>query len=359
MTDEAGSHDMRIGRRPGGGRFSGAVVAVAVAATGLVACGFPDRRDAADAIGDAVRRLPCVADERVRYDTSFDGGAHVGIEVAMCDGASSDQAATVGKTVVDGVREGGFERFDVTLDVTRERDAKENDRLTHSHAGFKFAARSADGPSASEVAGDLALWAQLVASPVLAAVQIQRPSFGGVDGRALGVVVRQDAADADLAALTAEHSELAAARWQVEYPAPDPVAAPRTFSRRGSGFPDTRLRAVWARIVEEVGQRGTATVDSVVPPAPGESPAAAELTIDIWDADGGQLPDVVKVERFGAATRSILQQFSMVEPGPVDVHLTADPNQDAHVIVGGCSKPTPDRAPTPLEVELRHTYERC
>jgi hypothetical protein len=341
------------------GRLSRAAIAITVAVIALGACGFPDRREAADAIGDAVRRLPGVADERVRYDTSFDGGAHVSLDVTMTDQATADQAAAVGRTVVDGIHAGGFEQFEVTLDVTGQRDAKTNDRLTHSHAGFTFPARGADDPSTDEVAGDLALWAQLAASPALTAVQIQRSSAAAVDGRGVAVAVRPDAADADLAALTAAHPEVATARWLVEYAAPNPVDSPRTFARIGGGFPDTRLRDVWARIVELVGPRGAATIDAVAPPAPGPPHTEAELSIDVWDADGGPIPDEVKAQRFGGAARSVLQLLAKLGPTPVAVHLTADPAQDARVVVGGCSPPAPSGAPTSLEVELRRTFERC
>lgn len=329
-----------------------AMVLIAAAfATGVSACGFPNRRGAANAISDTIRTLPGVSAADVRYRTSIDSGAHFDLDVTLADTATDTQARAVGRTFVDRVRAADFAEFDVTLAVAYRVPSDFIPSALGSRANFEyhFDAVPHGGPASTDVADSLALWLQVAQSPAAAAVLLGQPAWGGpANSKDITVVLAASVDDPVIADLIHAHPELSTATWQVNIPPANRFAQPRRYTVRGR-FPEQRLRGRWQQIVDQIG-----------------SDDEAEAATDTIDTHAGVAPNRVEIsvesgsdeqQRFEHLARAVTPLL----PGlglPVHLRLLA-PADQIEFTLGGCDPPDPAHTPSPLESELRQQYQSC
>lgn len=327
------------------------LITATVAIAAVSGCGFPDRRGAANAIGDTIRALPGVTAADVYYHTSFDGGAHFNLNVVLTDNASDTQAAGVGRTFVDRVRAANFAEFNVTLTVAYKASNDANATVPGSSAifAYQFDRTGHGGPSSSQVADSLALWLQIAQSPATTGVLLNQPSWAGPpSSRSITVYLSSSVADAAIAGLIHAHPELVSATWQVNTPAANRFGQPRTYAVRGP-FPDQRRRELWQQIIDQIG--------------PDDGAQASTDTIDVHP---GVAPTRVEIDL--ASGRDEQQRFEHVAhtvtpllPGlglPISFRLMAHVDQ-IEFTLGGCDRPDTHRTPSPLENELRQQFQHC
>lgn len=339
-----------------------AIAALALVAS-LVGCGFPDRRAAADAIGATVRAMPGVADADVRYDTSFDGGAHFNLTATLAPTATTDQAAAVARTFVDRMIAADFKSFDVALELRFRGPGLTGDltdRKTSQFSvryGFHNDVRA--DPSAQAVAEEASLWLDIARSPnidgVLASLPLEDASSAMGPNLHVGLPVAAD--DAALTELIRVHPQLHSARWVVSVPTPSAPGQLNTYESVGQ-LPDRRTRETWQRIPEQFTRSDSASATTRV--STGKTPTEVTLQMGY---DSGRAGDFERITRGVAALLSglplpaLLQVHARVEtPGTGEVV-----DRDLAVTVGGCtgSDPKFQHPAEPVEGELRQQYERC
>lgn len=314
-------------------------------------CGFPNRRGAANAIADTIRALPGVSKADVRYNTSFDGGAHFDLDVTLVDTATDTQTAAMGRTFVDRMRAADFAEFDVNLTVTYKANNDPGAAAPGSTAMFAyhFDRRPRGGPSSSDVADSLSLWLQVAQSPPSAGVLLDQPAWGGPDNsRNINVYLGSSVNDAAIADLTRAHPELTAATWQINIPSPEKYRHPRTYKIRGP-FPGQHRRELWQQIVDQLGPTDTAEASTdTIDTHAGLAPTTVEI-----DVQSG--PD--EAQRFDRTAHAVTPLLPGLGP-PILLRLTARVDQIKFTI-GGCDPPEPHHLPSALETELRRQYQHC
>ncbi|ORA37479.1 hypothetical protein BST20_13615 [Mycobacterium branderi] len=327
------------------------LIAAAVVIATMSGCGFPDRRGAANTIGDAIRAMPGVTSAEVDYHTSFDGGAHFKLYVALADNASDTQAADVGRTFVDRMRAADFAEFHVELAVTYKASSDANTTAPGSSATFtyQFSRTGRGGPSSSQVADSLALWLQVGQSPATTGVLLNQPSWGGPpSSRSITVYLPPSVTDAAIADLIHAHSELARATWQVNSPAANRFGQPRTYAVRGP-FPDQRRRELWQQILNQIGpdDGAQATTDTIE-----VHPEVAPTRVEIDVASGRD--EQQRFEHIAHTVTPLLPGLGL----PISFRLMAYVDQ-IEFTLGGCDRPDPRHTSSPLENELRRQFQRC
>lgn len=341
-------------------RLLAAVVVVAALAVSLGGCGFPDRRDAAESIGQTIRAMAGVAGADVQYDTSFDGGAHFYLTATLNPTASKEQAAAVGRTFVDRLAKANFAHFDVTFELIYRR-AGAPDMPGSSYVKTSSTLRTAysfDDPavvkpdrSPDAVAEAATWWLDTARSPAVEIVSAELPlqdRYTGVTGPKLHVQLPVDADDAVLNDLIAAHPQLNSAAWDVSLPGRDAYSPMKTYSTVGL-FLDHRLRQSWQSIIACLLPIDPAETSTQLPPKPGRPPTEATITLT-FDND--------RHDDFDHVARRVTPLLAQL-PGPVLVHLSGRDvaERTLTVTIGGCTTPT--HSTDPLETELRQQYERC
>jgi hypothetical protein len=344
-------------------RLSAAVIVVAVVAVCAGGCGFPDRRGAAESIGQTIRTMPGVAGADVRYNTSFDGGAHFDLAVTLIPTASNEQGAAVGRAFIEKLAKANFAHFDVTFELIYRRAGTadipgsyiKNSSSLRTAFSFDDPAVVRPDRSPDAVAEAATWWLDIARSPAVETVSAALPlqdRYTGVSGPNLHVQVPVGADDAVLTDLIAAHPQLNSAAWDVSLPGRDAYTPAKTYSAVGL-FLDRRLRQTWQSIVACLLPIDPAEAATQLPPKRGWSPTEATITLVF---DNGRQGDFDRVAR---SVAPLLAQL----PGPVLFHLTGRDvvERNLAVTIGGCTTAgTPVTHPNePLEAELRHLYEKC
>lgn len=346
---------IEVDRNLGGHVISSSVrraVSALALLTLLAGCGFPDRRHAAENIAATVRSMPGVADVESTYDTSFDGGAHFALAVDIADTATDAQAAAIGSTFADRIREGGFESFDVKLEIVFARRGS-TDAGPESSATFEI--NKGNGPTSAQVADSLVLAHQLISSPALTAATVSRPHWSEAtrttEPQGITLTLRPNATDNDLAGLVRTHPELATATWSIALLAPRGQA--RTYLTYGQ-FPGERSRRAWNRIVAQIGVDGTASAWTYSSDSAGPQRTEARISIDTGDPRD---PEDQHRARFAAAATTIAPLLG--DLGTPTTTVISSKLQTVKLTVGGCSEPDAASMTSPLQAQLRAQYELC
>lgn len=335
-------------------------VAAAVCAAG---CGFPNRRDAAESIGQTIRAMPGVAGADVRYDTSFDGGAHFDLTATLNPTASNEQGAAVGRVFVEKLASAQFAHFDVTFELIYRHagtaDAAGSYNRTSSNLRTEYslgdpAVVRPDG-SPDAVAAAAAWWLDIARSPAVETVSAALPlqdRYTGVNGPNLRVHVPVGADDALLTNLIAAHPQLNSAAWEVSLPGRDPYSPGKTYSAVGL-FLDHRMRQIWQSVVAFLLPIDPAEATTQVPPERGSAPTAATVALAFDDRPPGEF------DRVARGVTPLLAQL----PGPTLFHLSGRDvgERNVFVTIGGCTTANAQNThpSEPVEAELRHVYEKC
>jgi hypothetical protein len=343
-------------------RLPATVVVVAAVAFCTGGCSFPDRRDAADSIGQTIRAMPGVGGADVRYNTSFDGGAHFDITVTLTPTANNEQGAAVGRAFVEKLANANFAHFDVTFELIYRRAGTADtpaSYITNSSSlrtAYSFNDPAVIGPDRSPdaVAQAATWWLDIARSPAVKTVSAALPLHDhDTTGPKLHVQLPVDADDAILTYLIAAHPQLNSAAWEVSLPGRDPYTPTRTYSASGL-FMDYRLRGAWQSIVAYLLPIDSAEAATQLPSKPGRSPTEATISLTF---DNGREGD------FDRVARSITPLLAQL-PGPVLFHLTGRDivERTLAVTIGGCTTaaaPADAKPSEPLEADLRRLYEKC
>lgn len=313
-----------------------AMAAAASLALTLVAGCAADRRGDVDSINAAITQLPGVASSAPAYDSGWRrGDRHFGLTAVLRDDATPQQAQAIGATFTDLVNARDFSAFEVDLEVKyRVVDAMNHVPLTSSAA---FALGEADSPTSAVVSDSLREWLDIARSPGVQSARL---------GERVGVTIDQAATDGDLQTLLKNHPDLDSATWtvvggslrQVSINDPD---YPEAYDVVGM-LPDETLRALWGRIVAEVGAAGEVSAKT-----------------DMAQKDPAKPPTTVNVNFPTSRDREQnLAQAWMALPLLEKMPLPARVDFDGAVfVIGGCSATGPGSSA--LETELRHKYEKC
>lgn len=344
----------------------------------MAACGYPDRRSAADAIADAIRSQPGVATVDTSYHTSFDGGANFSLAATMAPTVTDEQGAAIAHTFVDRMLEADFSAFDVSFELRYPRPyraAAEGAALpaNASVLSVRYPPRSVD-PPADDVGDILRWWLDIARSPQVEAVHVKLPfdrEYADVSPP-VSVVLPIAADDTALQSLIQRHPPLQSptTAWIVSVQPAQPNAHRDTYTSTG-WLLDARSREAWKELVDllrPAGQPyplGTAEAWTQVPPRSDTQPPTrvrVALRLD-WDTAG-------EFENVARRSSSLLSHM----PVPALLELSATvidsrvPTSSRELVdrqlaitVGGCTPRQPEltHPAEPLEVELRHQFEHC
>ncbi|WP_148223322.1 hypothetical protein [Segniliparus rotundus] len=324
-----------------------------LAVSGLIVClggcDYPDRRSEANSVGATVRALPGVASADVRYDTSFDGGAHFDLDVKLADNASAAQAAAMGRVFVDRMRASELDQFDVTLNVQyRFTSSTANEPARGSSATLKFNERAnpPNGPSGAETSDSLALWLTVAQSPFFFGVGMTQPTFEGPDSsRDMFIELPFDTDDATISDFIHEHPGLDTATWVTTIPDWEAGLRPAAYKLRGE-FPDKHRRELWKKLLKQLGasDKIDLEIDAIKAPA-GRAPVYLEII------DHSSKEKVPQVARSVAAAALGFGDI-------VDLRFGSEYGR-IELVEGVCEQPQPSKLLADLENELRQQYKHC
>ncbi|MDD4866836.1 MAG: hypothetical protein PHQ28_06880, partial [Mycobacterium sp.] len=233
--------------------------------------------------------MPGVATAEVRYDTSFDGGAHFDLTATLTPTAEDDQGAAVARTFVDKVAAANFAHFDVTFELryrhagTVDIPASTTDTSSTLRTEYSFDDPAVMRPERSPdaVAAATKWWLDIARSPAVDTVTVTLPlhdRYSDVTGPNLHVQIPLTADDTTLTDLITAHPQLNSASWDIVLPGRDPYSPANSYSTVGLLL-DHKLRQTWQHIVDNIRPIDHAEASTTVPPKRNQPPTEATLTL--------------------------------------------------------------------------------
>lgn len=344
----------------------------------VAACGYPDRRSAADAIADAIRSQPGVTAVDTSYDTSFDGGANFRLAAILSTTVTDEQSAAVARTFVDRMLKADFSAFDVSFELRYPRPhmaAAEGAALpaNESVLGVRYPPRSV-GPPVDDVSDSVRWWLDVARSPQVETVHVELPldnQYAEVSAP-VSVVLPIAADDTALQSLIRRHPPLQSptTAWIVSVPSAQHYTHPDRYISTG-WLLDARSREAWKELVEllrPAGQPyplGSAEAWTRVPPrSDTQPPTTVRVSVRLdWDTAGA----FETIARRSASLLShmpvpaLFQLSATVIDSRVPTSRRRAVDRQLAVTVGGCTPRQPEftHPAEPLEIELRRQFEHC